>query len=58
MIPRWRFTCTDNGGKRQSFIIRAKSKTEAIEKGFQRARKNAAGDIDPASWHCALIIGG
>lgn len=51
---KWRFTCNDNGGKRQSFIVKASSKTDAIAKGFKKARKNAAGDI--IAWDCKLIL--
>ena len=46
------FTAHDNGGKRQTFTVKAEDKKEAIEKGFKKARKNAAGDIN--SWDCRL----
>lgn len=46
------FSCIDNGGKRQSFTVKAPNKQKAIEKGFTKARKNAAGDF--TSWNCKL----
>lgn len=56
MSHKWRFTCMDNGGKRQSFTVKAQTKDEAIRKSFEKAKKNAKGDIMPDSWHCALIL--
>ena len=50
----WSFYCTDNGGKRQMFTVKAKDKDEAIEKGFKKANKNAKGDI--INWECRLRI--
>lgn len=52
MTVVWTFSAHDNGGKHQVLTVRAKTKTEAIEKGFARAKKNAAGDI--ISWDCRL----
>ena len=51
----WSFYCTDNSGKRQAFTVKAASKEEAIRKGFERARKNARGDISPNTWTCSLV---
>ena len=48
----WIFQCNDNGGKHQHFTIKASDKTSAIKKGFERAKKHAAGDI--ISWTCQL----
>lgn len=50
---KWTFRTIDNGGKRQSFTVKASSKPEAIDKGMNRARKNAKGDIN--NWYCELI---
>lgn len=47
------FTCTDNGGKHQTFKVKAADMQEAIRKGFKTAKKNAAGDIN-GSWDCHL----
>lgn len=52
----WRFSCVDNGGKHQNFIVKASSKDEAIRKGFDKASKNSAGEIYPGSWNCKLIL--
>jgi len=49
----WQFNCIDNGGKRQAFTVKAKDKTLAIEKAFQKAMKNAKGDI--TNWNCKLV---
>ena len=49
---KWSFYCTDNGGKAQRFEINAVSKTEAINKGFAKAKKHSKGDI--ISWNCCL----
>lgn len=49
------FHCIDNGGKYQSFSVKAPDKTLAIERGFKKAMKNAHGDI--VSWDCRLILG-
>lgn len=54
-MAKWSFSCNDNGGKRQSFKVTAGSKQEAITKGFEKARKNASGDINPSSWTCKLL---
>lgn len=52
MLARWTFTAIDNGGKFQVFTVKARNKTDAIAKGFERAKKHAAGDI--ISWECRL----
>ena len=49
---KFTFTCVDNGGKHQCFKVKAHDKQEAIQKGFAKATKNAAGDI--GSWECEL----
>ena len=51
---KWSFAIGDNSGKKQFFTIRANSKEEAIKKGFEKARKNAKGDLS-YSWDCRLI---
>jgi len=51
-MSKWDFSCNDNGGKKQYFVVSANSKPDAIEKAFKKARKNAAGDI--ATWNCKL----
>lgn len=48
------FRCTDNGGKHQTFTVKAPDKQTAIDRGFKRAKKNAKGDINP-SWECRLV---
>lgn len=48
------FSCTDNGGKRQSFTVKAPDKQTAIKKGFERAKKHAKGDIGSA-WYCRFV---
>lgn len=53
-MAKWSFKCCDNGGKKQFITITAASKPEAIEKGFAKAKKHAAGDIG-GSWECKLI---
>lgn len=53
MKATWEFSCHDNGGKRQFFTVKASSKTEAITKAFEKAKKNAAGDIG-WNWECRL----
>lgn len=50
----WSFSCSDNGGKKQFLKVKADSKTEAIQKGFAKAKKNAKGDIG-YNWECRLI---
>ena len=50
---KWYFRCTDNGGKRQSFEVKASTKAEAVRKAFDRARKNATGNI--YMWDCKLL---
>ena len=53
-MATWSFFAGDNGGKKQFIKIKANSKPEAIEKGMQKAKKNAAGDI--IAWGCKLAI--
>ena len=53
-MAKWSFRCCDNGGKHQYFTVTAKDKTEAINKAFTKAKKNARGDISP-TWECRLI---
>ena len=55
MLYNWVFRCNDNGGKKQSFTIKANSKPDAIEKGFRKASKAAKGDI--IAWECELKKG-
>lgn len=52
IMAKWTFTATDNGRKHQIFTVTAASKPEAIEKGFARAKKHAAGDL--ITWACKL----
>lgn len=42
---KFAFSCIDNGGKRQAFIVAAPDKASAIDKALKKAAKNAAGDI-------------
>lgn len=49
----WQFTCRDNGGKFQTFEVKANDKTTAINKGMARAKKHAKGDIG-YNWDCRL----
>lgn len=51
-MTKWIFIAGDNSGKRQYFTVAAPSKTEAIRKGYEKARKNASGDI--VTWDCKL----
>ena len=51
-MAKWYFNSIDNGGKHQNFIVTAASKPEAIDKGIEKAKKKAAGDI--ITWHCTL----
>lgn len=51
---KWIFSISDNSGKQQIFKVSANSKDAAIRKGFERARKNAAGDLS-CHWECRLI---
>lgn len=51
-MAKWYFKACDNGGKKQVFVVVAASKIDAIRKGMDRARKNAAGDI--ITWDCKL----
>lgn len=51
-MAKWTYTARDNGGKYQVLTVTANSKPEAIEKGFVKAKKNAAGDI--ITWNCKL----
>lgn len=53
-MATWIFRCQDNNGKRQFFKVKANSKLEAVNKGFEKARKNAKGDIS-YNWECNLI---
>lgn len=53
-MATWQFTARDNGGKYQTFKVKAPDKTEAIRKGFERAKKHAAGDIG-FGWDCRLV---
>ena len=52
-MATWQFSARDNGGKYQTFKVKANSKTEAIAKGIEKANKNAAGDF--TGWDCRLI---
>lgn len=52
-MAKWNFSCNDNGGKHQYFTVTAANKTEAINKGLEKARKNAKGDIG-FNWNCSL----
>ena len=51
-MAKWIFTAKDNGGKQQIIKVTAASKPEAIEKGFTKANRKAAGDI--TTWNCRL----
>lgn len=51
-MAKWNFNCIDNGGKKQFFVVSANNKPDAIKKAFDKARKNAAGDIH--TWNCTL----
>ena len=51
-MAKWYFSARDNGGKFQTFTVTAASKLEAIDKGLQKAKKKAAGDI--TNWNCSL----
>ena len=51
-MAKWIFTAHDNGGKNQVLKITATSKTEAINKGMERAKRHATGDIN--TWNCRL----
>ena len=50
------FVChfTDNSGKVQNFTVKAKTKADAIDKAFKRARKNACGDLSPV-WEVRFV---
>lgn len=52
-MAKWGFTYKDNGGKHQFFKVTAPDKTAAINKGTERAKKNAKGDC--LFWDCKLI---
>lgn len=52
-MAKWTFSAHDNGGKHQVFTVKAASKTEAIKKGMERAKKHAAGDIN--AWDRRLV---
>ena len=47
------FQFIDNSGFRKSWQIKAKSKVEAIDKGFQKMQKIKKGDIN--MWDCRLV---
>ena len=49
---KFTFTCIDDGGKHQCIKVKAHDISEAIHKGFEKARKKANGDI--TSWECEL----
>lgn len=51
-MAKWTFTARDNGGKFQVFTVSAASKPDAINKGIEKAKKHAAGDI--TTWDCTL----
>jgi hypothetical protein len=51
-MAKWYFRAIDNGGKHQTFTVSANSKPEAINKGMEKAKKHAAGDI--TTWNCSL----
>ena len=53
-MAKWQFTAKDNGGGYQTFTVTADDKTAAINKGFEKARKKAKGDI--TTWDCKLRI--
>lgn len=44
------FSCIDNGGGHQHFVVKAKDKSDAIMKGLKKADKKAKGDL--ISWDC------
>lgn len=46
------FRCHDNGGKHQTFKVKASDKPEAIRKGLLKADKHSAGEI--RGWECKL----
>lgn len=52
-MAKWTFTARDNGGKFQCIKITANDKTTAINKGLEKAKKKAAGDI--TTWNCMLV---
>lgn len=49
-----KFNCyfIDNGGKKQFFTVKAKTKPDAIEKAFKKAKKGAKGDFN--NWEVKL----
>ena len=47
------FYCINNSGKKQIFKVKAPDKMTAIDKGFQKAKKNAKGDI--TNWECRFV---
>lgn len=53
-MPRWNYTCHDNGGGSQSFSVAAKDHLSAVSKAEAKARKKAKGDI--TSWDCHLRL--
>lgn len=52
-MATWSFYAADNGGKKQYFKVKANSKPDAIDKGMNRAKKHASGDI--IGWECKLL---
>lgn len=57
--PTWLFSWHDDGGGKGCYKIKAMTKTEAINKGFQKAKKSpkCKGDIG-YGWECHLILNG
>ena len=53
-MATWNFSYIDNGGKKQSFSVKADDKKTAIDMGFERAKRHAKGDC--VSWSCSLRI--
>lgn len=51
---KFQFSCIDNGGYRQNFIVKASNKLVAIDKALKKATKNAKGDI--TTWECKLVL--
>lgn len=52
-MAKFYFTIGDNSGKRHNYIITASDKATAIKKGFDKARKNARGDLN-LTFNCTL----
>ena len=53
-MAKWVLYCSDNSGKKQAIKVTATNKPDAIKKAFEKARKNAKGDLTPY-WECKLI---